>query len=85
MNELDTHIKNTINNNKLVKINNNVFLTNYEIEILEMHKIEYLTCNNYQNILYFIEEELEQNDNIEELEQILLSISERHYYQNTHK
>ena len=85
MKELEIHINNTIKNNKLVKINNNVFLTNYEIEILEIYKINYLTCNNYQNILIFIEEALEQSNESQELEQILLSISERHYYQNTHK
>ena len=85
MNDLENHINNTINQNKLVKINTNVFLTNYEIEILEMHKVDYKTCNNYQNILFFIEEELEENDDALELEQVLLTISERHYYQNTHK
>lgn len=85
MNELNKYINNIANKNKLVKINNNVFLTNYEIEVLEMYKINYKTCNSYQNILLFIEDELEQNDESIELEQILLSISERHYYQNTHK
>jgi len=85
MNEIENHINNTIKSNKLVKINNDVFLTNYEINILEMYKIDYKTCNNYQNILFYIEEELEQNDDAQELEQIILSISERHYYQNTHK
>ncbi len=85
MKEIDNHINNILNNNKLVKINNNVFLTKYEIDILDMYKIEYQTCNNYQNILFYIEEELKQNDDAYDLEQILLSISERHYYQNTHK
>ena len=85
MNKLESHINETVKKNKLVKINNNIYLTNYEIEILKMHKINYLTCSNYQNILFFLEEELEQTDDTQELEQIILSISERHYYQNTHK
>ena len=85
MNEIETHISKTIQNNKLVKINNQIFLTNYEIDILNMHNINYNTCKNYQEILFFIEEELEFTDNVQELEQILLSISERNYYQNTHK
>ena len=80
MNEIDEHIITTANKNKLIKINNNMYLTNYEID-----KINYELCNNYQSILFFIEEELEQNDDAQELEQILLSINERHYYQNTHK
>ncbi len=85
MNEIENHINKTIQNNKLVKINKNIFLTNYEIDILKMYNIKYETASNYQEILYFIENELEQNDNTIELEQILLSISERHYYQNSHK
>ena len=85
MNELENHIKETIHNNKLVKINNQIFLTNYEIDILNLYKINYNTCNNYQEILFFIEEELELNNDSNELEQILLSISERNYYQNTNK
>ena len=85
MNNIENHINKTIENNKLIKINKNIFLTNYEINILEMYKINYHTCNNYQEILFFVEEEIELNDDSQELEQILLSISERNYYQNTHK
>lgn len=85
MNELENQIKEAVNNNKLVKINNQTFLTNYEIDILNLYKINFNTCKNYQEILFYIEEELELNDDSNELEQILLSISERNYYQNTHK
>ena len=85
MKELDDIINQNIKDNKLVKINNNIFLTNFEIDILKIYKINYETCKNYQEILFFIEEELELNDNPEDLEQIINSISERNYYQNTHK
>jgi len=85
MNEIETHLKNIIHNNKLVQINKNIFLTNYEIDVLNMYNIKYEIANNYQEILYFIEEELEINNDFLELEQVLSSISERHYYQNTHK
>ena len=82
---LDLELNKTFHNNKLVKINNNVFLTNYEIDILKLYNIEYLQASNYQEILFLIEEELETNSDAYELEQIELSIAERHYYQNTHK
>lgn len=85
MKELDDIINQSIKDNKLVKINNNIFLTNFEIDILKIYKINYETCKSYQEILFFIEEELELNDNPEDLEQIINSISERNYYQNTHK
>ena len=85
MNEIESYLQNTIHKNKLVKINKNIFLTNYEIDILKLYNIEYETANTYQEILFFIEEELELNEDSLELEQILSSINERHYYQNTNK
>lgn len=85
MNEINNLINQTIKNNKLIKINNNIFLTNFEIDILKTYKINFEICKNYQELLFFIEEELELNDDATDLEQITLTISERNYYQNTHK
>ena len=85
MNDIEKHLKNTIYNNKLIQVNKNIFLSNYEINILKTNNIQYEKAPTYQEILYFIEEALEIDNDNPELEQILLSISERHYYQNTHK
>lgn len=85
MNNLETHLKNIIHNNKLICINKNIFLTNYEIEILKLHNIPYEQASTYQEILLYTEEELEQNNDAYELEQIINSISERNYYQFTNK
>ena len=85
MNDVENHLKNTIYNNKLIQVNKNIFLSNYEINILKTNNIQYEKASTYQEILYFIEEVLEIDNDNPELEQILLSISERHYYQNTHK
>ena len=85
MNAIESLINQNIHDTKLVKINNNLFLTNFEIDILKLYKINYEICKNYQEILFFIEEEIELNDDAIDLEQISLSISERNYYQNTHK
>lgn len=85
MNNIENHLKNTIYNNKLIQVNKNIFLSNYEINILKTNNIQYEKAPTYQEILYFIEEVLEIDNDNPELEQILLSISERHYYQNTHK
>lgn len=85
MNDIENHLKNTIYNNKLIQVNKNIFLSNYEINILKTNNIQYEKAPTYQEILYFIEEALEIDNDNPELEQILLSISERHYYQNTHK
>ena len=84
MNNLNTYLKETINNNKLHKINKNVFLTTFEMDILKTNNIPYENCSSYNSILFLLEEILLNDDN-PELEQISLSISERNYYQNTHK
>lgn len=82
---IENIINQSIKDTKLIKINKDMFLTNFEITILKAHKIQYEVCKNYQELLFFIESVLEQNDDSQDLEQIILSISERNYYQNTHK
>lgn len=81
---IEYYLSQTIKNYKLQKINKNIFLTNYEINILNINKINYKNCSSYNDILYLIDETLQTIDN-QELEQISLSISERNYYQNTNK
>ncbi len=81
---IESYLNNTIHNNKLQKINKDIYLTNYEISILKTNHINYETCSSYQNIIFLIEEELQDTDN-DELELVANSISERNYYQNTHK
>lgn len=72
--------------NKLNTVGNNLMLTNKEIEILDRYKINYLKCNSLKEILFEVEEILNDMDIVdEELDQISQSISERDYYQNTNK
>lgn len=59
-----------------------VMLTNWEISVLEQYHIPYQKCLSLKEILYEIEEVLSQED-LEELEKVSSSISERDYYQNT--
>ena len=72
--------------NKLNTVGNNLMLTNKEIEILDRYKINYLKCNSLKEILFEVEEILNDMDIVdEELDQISQSISERDYYQNTNR
>lgn len=65
-------------------LKNGLMLTNHEIEILDKYNIAYSSCKNLKEILYYIDEILEnQEDSL--LEEISISISERDYYQNTNK
>lgn len=71
-------------NNKLIKINNNLYLTNNQIEILKRYNIDFETSNSIRDLMIKIETILDYED-IEELENLLNNLTERNYYENTKK
>lgn len=86
MNEDIKKILNEINieDNKLIKINNNLFLTNKQIETLKRYNIDYEISNSLRDLMIKIESILDFEE-IEELENLLITLSERNYYENTNK
>ena len=70
--------------NKLVKVNNELLLTNYQISILERFNINYQNAGSLKSIIYELEEVLEETDD-EEVEIVLDQLTERNYYENTKK
>lgn len=86
---MNEEIKNILNNinfndNKLIKINNNLYLTNNQIDTLKRYQIDYKTSNSLRDLMIKIEDILAYED-IEELDILLLTLSERNYYENTKK
>lgn len=73
--------------NKLHTTKHDIFLTTYEIAVLEKYHINYDNCTTAKQLLQKIEviiPDLEQAEQ-EELDQVSMSIAERDYYQNTNK
>lgn len=71
--------------NSLTTCKNGLLLTNYEIEVLNKYKINYNGTTTLKEILFLIDEVLDEDDSLNDLENISLSISERDYYMNTKK
>ena len=72
--------------NQLVKVGKDMYLTNREIEVLKQYQIPYQNCNNLKEVLFEIEEVIQDMDIVdEELDLLSSSIAERDYYQNTNK
>lgn len=71
--------------NHFVDCRNGVFLTNFEIEILNKYKINYQKYNNLKSILFEIEDILNYDTSLDDLEQVSKSIAERDYYLNSNK
>lgn len=86
MNEEIKKILNEIDfdNNKLQKINDNLYLTNNQIEILKKYNIDYEISTSLRDLMIKIENILDYED-IEELETLLTTLTERNYYENTNK
>lgn len=87
MNEKINNILNNIDfeNNKLIKINNILYLTNNQIDILKRYNIEYETSNSLRDLMIKIEDVLDYEEDIPELEELLDKLSERNYYEFTNK
>ena len=72
------------NSHALVKINDNLMLTNYQIEVLKRNDIDIYNCLSLKDVIYLAEEAYESTLD-EELDNILNELVERNYYENTHK
>lgn len=83
--ELD--IDNVVSNIKydMHKSYNGILLTDSEISILKQYGFNINNYNNVGSLIFDLENYLNEEDGIEELEQVLESISEFNYYHNTNK
>lgn len=64
----------------LEKRNNGLILSDYQISVLRRNGINYESCGSIKEILFLIDEILDEEDD-EELESIAKDLSERDYYQ----
>ena len=70
--------------NMLRKVNNNLDLTNYQIEVLKRFDISCETASSLNEIIYEATEAYEDTLD-EELDVVLSELCERNYYENTNK
>ena len=84
--ELDKYINETIKDNTLNKINN-LYLSNKQIQILEMYDIDYKNVINMSDLIFKIEDYINENydDDMSDLEALSQELSEFNYYHNTNK
>ncbi len=61
-----------------------LWLSDLEVDILNRYNIDYEKCFQMTELLYQIDQVLEEEE-IEELENLSIQLAERNYYQNTNK
>ena len=85
--ELEKFVEETINENKLNKINN-IYLSNRQIQILNRYNIDYKNAVDISDLIFKVEEFINENysyDDISDLEVLSQELSEFNYYHNTNK
>ncbi len=82
----DHLLEDILNQNELTKINDKVYLTRYQMEVLKKYNIPYESCGSIGEIIFYIEEILNEDTNdFEDLESVSSALAESDYYQNYKK
>ncbi len=74
-----------IENTKLNKIKNNIYLSNKEIEVLKRYNIDYSKYNDMSSLIFEIESILNDGLGDVDLEEVSDSLQEFNYYNNINK
>ena len=86
---MEEELNNIINNNKLVKNKKGIVLKDYYVDVLRKFDIDIDSCSSYEEILYYIDEIINNEDLDEEdyelLDSISQEIAEINYYEYTNK
>lgn len=85
--DIEDLIKEAINKNSLIKVNDQLYLKQYQIEVLDFYHIEYKKATTVSEILLLIEEVLENDFSLDTdaLDEVAQSLQEFNYYHNTNK
>ena len=87
MNNIDEIIKNMdISKSFLRDVGNGILLTTDEENILKRYQIDYKNCKDVKELIFKIEDYLNEDDyENDELDNLSIRLSEFNYYNNTNK
>lgn len=74
-----------IENSFVKKIKNDIYLSDDDINILKKYEIDYLTFSNMKELMFLIEDVINNNYVDSDLEDLLIKLSEYNYYFRTNK
>ena len=73
-----------VEQNKLVHIKDNLYLTNYQREVLEEYHIPYQNVKSNKDLLFYLSE-IGSDEEYDELENFARELADYSYYHETHK
>ncbi len=66
-------------------IQNDLYLSDSDIEILEKYEIDYLKFKSVKELIFYLEDILRNTDVSEDLEDLVIKLADYNYYFQTHK
>ena len=82
--DIDRIVSETHKNMSMNKINDRLYLSNNQIDILNRYDIEHKS-KTIEELLFELDEILNDNNDYEDLEKLSLELAEFNYYYNTKK
>lgn len=67
------------------EIKKGIYLSEYQIEVLNRYGIDPMECGSIKDIMFLIDEILEDDADADDLDNVSREISEFNYYANTNK
>lgn len=67
------------------EIKKGIFLSQYQCEVLQRYNINPYECSSINELIFMIDEVLEDESDVDDLDGISREISEFNYYANTNK
>ena len=82
--DVDKIVEETHKNMSMNRINDKLYLSNNQIDILNRYNIEYKT-KSIEELMFELDEILNDTPDYDDLEKFSLELAEFHYYYNTKK
>ena len=82
--DIENIVNETLNAQELVQINKNLYLTNYQRQVLEQYHIPYQSCQSGRELLFLLSD-IVDDEEYDELEEVARQIDEFAYYHETDK
>ena len=83
--EIAKDVITSMQNNFHETLKNGLVLTRYQMEVLDKYKIDYNSMGSISELIYEIDEALEECDYPDDLDIVSSELSEYNYYNNTNK
>ncbi|MFR5757014.1 MAG: hypothetical protein ACLUD7_06225 [Lachnospiraceae bacterium] len=84
--DIDSLTKDVYNDKSMIKMRGNgIYLSDNQIEVLKRYDIDYKKYISLNNLIFEIEEILNEEVDASDLEEVSSRLSELNYYNNTNK